>query len=79
VAAFEELQIVPGIFMSSSALKGTMLRFQGIGSPGTQYQLDASTNLLNWQPQQVLTVSSNGFFEFFDTPDLSRRFYRLLH
>jgi hypothetical protein len=79
VAAFEQLQIVPGIFTSSTALKGPMLRFQGTGSPGTQYQLDASTNLLNWQPQQVLTVSSNGFFEFFDTPDLSRRFYRLLH
>ncbi len=52
------------------------LQFQFTGEPGQRYQIESSTNLINWQPVQVFTnLTGTTLFED-STTNGARYFYR---
>ena len=65
----------------TSANFGTNLQFQMnfLGVPGSNYVLQASTNLLNWTPVSTNTAATNAFILFDPAAtNFPQRFYRVL-
>jgi hypothetical protein len=65
------------IEMKSTVLPSGLVGFGLICSPGQQFTIQSSTDLLNWA--SILTTNApNGVFEFSDleAPNFQRRFYR---
>ena len=62
--------------ISADPISGTRLDVMGV--PGLVYNIQASTNLTNWDLIGNGIVNSNGFFHFLDTntPVLPQRFFR---
>jgi FG-GAP-like repeat/Fibronectin type III domain len=52
------------------------LRVTWRGTPGSSYQLSASTNLSAWEPIALRVADTNGFFIYIDTSDRPQKFYR---
>jgi len=48
------------------------------GTPGTDYHVEVTTNLLAWREVGVATANSSGYYEFLDTNShgFSLKFYR---
>ena len=65
------------IEMKSTVLQSGLVGFGLICSPGQQFTIQSSTDLLSWA--SILTTNApNGVFEFsdLDAPNFQRRFYR---
>ena len=54
------------------------IQLQCFGSPGSNYVVQAATNLLNWADLGSALADTNGLFQFLDTnaPLFPQRFYR---
>lgn len=70
--------LIPGaMYLSDSAAAGVRLNF--VGEPNKTYEVQASTNLINWSVIKVLQPPSNSWV-YWDDPDsgtLDQRYYRL--
>ena len=60
-------------------LAGGTFTLRFYGEPGTSYVVQASTNLVHWQPVATNQVSGLGYLEFTDTVSTNypKRFYRI--
>ncbi len=71
--------LIPGaLYLSGSAAAGVRLNF--VGEQNKTYQVQASTNLINWSVIKVLQPPSNSWV-YWDDPDsgsLDQRYYRVL-
>jgi hypothetical protein len=67
----------PAVITNSAAGAAGGFSFTVIGTTGSSYSIQASTNLTNWSPL-VTNTATNGFINFVDTnsPTQGRRFYR---
>lgn len=54
------------------------IQLQCFGTPGSNYVVQAATNLLNWADLGSALADTNGLFQFLDTnaPLFPQRFYR---
>ena len=75
------LIVAPGnnIITDSQRLANGMFTFRFYGEMGTNYLVQASTNLVNWLTVATNQVSGLGYMEFTDTSatNFSKRFYRI--
>jgi len=51
---------------------------QQAGTPGAQYHVEVTTNMVAWRQMGVVTANPNGYCEFLDTNchGISLKFYR---
>lgn len=75
------LLIAPGNNLISDVqrLANGMFTFRFYGEPGTNYVVQASSNLVTWTALATNQVSALGYFEFTDVgaTNYSKRFYRI--
>lgn len=75
------LIIAPGnnVFTDYQRLGNGMFTLRFYGDTGTNYVLEASTNLVNWVPVATNQVSGLGYLEFTDgsSTNFDRRFYKM--
>lgn len=70
--------INPAPRLISTGRVGNQFQFSMTGLPGTNYVVQASTNLIDWLSISTNTAASNGAFQFAEPGTLQRRFYRAL-
>ena len=60
-------------------LENGMFTLRFYGEPGTNYVVQASTNLVHWLPVVTNQISGLGYLEFTDTVSTNypKRFYRI--
>ncbi len=79
--ADQVLIVVPGnnVITDFQRLANGMFTFRFYGEPGTNYVVQASTNLVNWLTLATNQVSGLGYLEFTDpsAANFNRRFYRI--
>lgn len=75
------LMIAPGnnVIADYQKVGNNLSTFRFYGESGINYVVQASTNLVDWQPLATNQVSALGFFEFIDidSTNHSSRFYRI--
>jgi WD40 repeat protein len=70
-------EVVTGVGSLEILLNGNVLLRQS-GTPGAEYHVEVTTNLLTWREVGASTANSNGYYEFLDTNghNASLKFYR---
>jgi WD40 repeat protein len=70
-------ELLPAVISLELLHNGNALLRQS-GTPGADYHVEVTTNLLAWREVGISTANSNGYYEFLDTNvhGLSQKFYR---
>jgi hypothetical protein len=72
-----ETLLSPNTISLTTGGQGSLVRFAGI--PGRTYEIQRSTNLLNWTPLTNVIAPAHGMFSYWDTnPPAGSRYYRTL-
>jgi len=70
--------LIPPLYFTSEGFSNSVFRLSFFGTSGSNYVLEASTNLINWAPLST-NVASTNLFDLYDAraTNFPRRFYRV--
>jgi hypothetical protein len=77
-ATINVIVVNPGGYSRSITPTNGAVNIEFAGIPGYQYDVQHSTNLVNWTVKDTLIAPPSGLFQFIETNAPSPSFYRLM-